>query len=353
MDSHGEGIAGAESSESHSGIKKGRMHWLLVGMSIIAVVVGQSAALILSRFYFEQGGHSLWLRSLLLRVGSPLLLLPPLLNPQRKSAMLAFVTTRYLLACGALGVIAGGNALLYSFGIAYLPVSTYSLLCATQLAFNALFSFIVVKQRITPYILNSIVLLTFSAILLGAQSSSERPEGVNRTHFILGFVYTILACAIYGLFLALLQLVFQHVAQNFTVVMISQALIYSVGAFICVLGLLASGEFRDLGSESHEFRSGEMGYVMTLLWCAIAYQMYSLGTFGLIFLISSLFSNVIGALSLPVVPMLAVYFFHDKLDGIKVLAMLLGIWGFVSYVFGGYKDSKVAAHAGARTVAET
>lgn len=155
------------------------MHWLLVGMSIIAVVVGQSAALILSRFYFEQGGHSLWLRSLLLRVGSPLLLLPPLLNPQRKSAMLAFVTTRYLLACGALGVIAGGNALLYSFGIAYLPVSTYSLLCATQLAFNALFSFIVVKQRITPYILNSIVLLTFSAILLGAQSSSERPEGVK------------------------------------------------------------------------------------------------------------------------------------------------------------------------------
>jgi hypothetical protein len=59
------------------------------------------------------------------------------------------------------------------------------------------------------------------------------------------------------------------------------------------------------------------------------------------------------ALTLPVVPVLAVFFFDEKLDSIKVLAMLLGIWGFVSYVFGGYNDSKVTAQAGARMIDDT
>jgi len=233
-----------------------------------------------------------------------------------------------------------------------MPVSTYSLLCATQLGFNALFSFLVVKQRITPYILNSVVILSFSAILLGIHSGSERPVGVNKTHFILGFVCTILACAVYGLLLAVMQLVFQKVAQNFNVVMISQALVFMVAALICAVGLLASGEFRNLGAESHNFSSGKTAYFMTLVWCALAWQLFSLGTFGLIFLISSLFSNVISTLTLPVVPILAVFFFHEKLDGIKVLAMLLGIWGFVSYVFGGYEDSKATARARAQMVTE-
>ena len=67
-----------------------------------------------------------------------------------------------------------------------------------------------------------------------------------------------------------------------------------------------------------------------------------MGVVGLIFLVSSLFSDVISTLALPIVPILSVGFFHDIMDGLKIIFMLLSIWGFVSYIFGGFLDSNLA-----------
>lgn len=50
--------------------------------------------------------------------------------------------------------------------------------------------------------------------------------------------------------------------------------------------------------------------------------------------VSSLFSNAISVSVLPVIPILAVIFFHDTMDAIKF------IWGFVSYVYECYLDDK-------------
>ncbi|WMV15651.1 hypothetical protein MTR67_009036 [Solanum verrucosum] len=44
------------------------------------------------------------------------------------------------------------------------------------------------------------------------------------------------------------------------------------------------------------------------------------------------------AIGLPVAPVLAVIFLHDKLSGIKVMSMVLAIWGFVSYMYQHYLD---------------
>ena len=63
---------------------------------------------------------------------------------------------------------------------------------------------------------------------------------------------------------------------------------------------------------------------------------------GLIFEVSSLFSNVIGTLALPIVPILAIVFFHDKINGVKFVALLLAVWGFLSYVYQHYLDDKKA-----------
>ena len=60
-----------------------------------------------------------------------------------------------------------------------------------------------------------------------------------------------------------------------------------------------------------------------------------MGVVGLMFLVSSLFSNVISTLALPIVGIFSVGFFHDRMDALKIILMLLSIWGFVSYVFGG------------------
>jgi purine nucleobase transmembrane transporter len=64
---------------------------------------------------------------------------------------------------------------------------------------------------------------------------------------------------------------------------------------------------------------------MTLIFTFISWQVYNIGLFGLIVKVSSLFSNVFTTLGLPIVAALAVIFFHDVMDGIKVVDLLLAI----------------------------
>ncbi|VAH36452.1 unnamed protein product [Triticum turgidum subsp. durum] len=63
--------------------------------------------------------------------------------------------------------------------------------------------------------------------------------------------------------------------------------------------------------------------------------------------VSSLFSNVISTVSLPIVPLFAVLIFHDTMDGIKIISMLIAAWGFVSYLMQHFIDDKKARKAAA------
>ncbi|XWS18608.1 hypothetical protein CRYUN_Cryun32bG0059400 [Craigia yunnanensis] len=89
-----------------------------------------------------------------------------------------------------------------------------------------------------------------------------------------------------------------------------------------------------------EFEPGKFSYEMTPIETAISSQFLVVGAIGLIFEVSSLFSNAISVLGLPVIPILTVTFFHDKMDATKAIAMALAIWGFVSYVYQCYLDNK-------------
>ena len=97
-----------------------------------------------------------------------------------------------------------------------------------------------------------------------------------------------------------------------------------------------------LSREKMNFELGKVSYLMILLWTAMAWADFSVGMMGLIFELSSLFSNVIITLGLPIVPVLAVVVFSYKMNGVKVTAMLLGIWGFVSYMYQCYLDDSKA-----------
>ena len=87
-----------------------------------------------------------------------------------------------------------------------------------------------------------------------------------------------------------------------------------------------------------DFELGKFIYVGTLIWIAIAWQIFNIGAVGLIHEVSSLFPNVISVLGLPVIPVLAVIFFHDKMDGVKAISMVLAIRGFISYFYQHYLD---------------
>lgn len=323
--------------------------WFLVAINIFFLIVGQSAAVLLGRFYYDQGGNSKWMATLVQTAAFPILLVPLFLIPSSQEPSTSTPTSIKVLAMiyFSLGVLIAGDNMMYSIGLLYLSASTYSLTCASQLAFNAVFSYFINSQKFTMLILNSVVVLSFSAALIAVNDDSEGPSGVSKLKYIIGFLCTLAASALYSLLLSLMQLSFQKVLKRETFSVVLEMQIYTslVATCVSIVGLFASGEWKSLHGEMEGFGTGRVSYVMTLVWTAVAWQICSVGVVGLIFVVSSLFSNVISTLSLAVTPIASVIIFHDKMNGVKVIAMLMAIWGFASYIYQNYIDDAKARRA--------
>ncbi|XVE51568.1 hypothetical protein DITRI_Ditri02bG0052000 [Diplodiscus trichospermus] len=321
--------------------------WYRIVLYTIFVLCGQSIATILGRLYFDKGGTSKWLATLAQVGGFPVLL--PLncvflcktltannISDPNPPSFLKLLKLVYV----PLGLLSAGSCFLYSVGLQYLPVSTVTIIIASQLAFNAFFSYFLNSQKFTPPIINSLVLLTVSSVLLVANNHSEKPAGVSKGEYAAGFVCTICGAAVYGLLLASQQLAFRKVLKKQTVKVVVDVIVYQslVASIAIMVGLFGSGDWKGLKREMEEYEMGKISYVMTLLWTAIGWQVFATGTVGLIFEVSSLYSNAISTVGLPIVPVIAVFVFHDKMDGIKGMSIVLAVWGFISYAYQHYVD---------------
>ncbi|KAF7803196.1 purine permease 21-like isoform X1 [Senna tora] len=321
--------------------------WLRIAIYTILVLLGQAAATLLGRLYYEKGGKSTWMGSLVQLIGFPVLLpyycIPTPKNPTRNNIHSEQPSLRMLaLIYVSIGLLLALDCYLYSLGLLYLPVSTFSLITSSQLAFNALFSFFLNSVEFTPFIINSLVLLTISSILLVFQTDSATSDSteVSKGKYAIGFICTVAASAVYGLILSLTQFVFRKVFKRETFKVIIDMIIYRslVASCATVVGLFASGEWKGLKREMEGYEMGKASYLLNLTWTAILWKLFSLGSVGLIFEVSSLFSNAIIVLGLPIVPILAIIFFHEKMHGIKAISMVLAVWGFISYVYQQYLD---------------
>ncbi|OEL14755.1 putative purine permease 11 [Dichanthelium oligosanthes] len=246
-----------------------------------------------------------------------------------------------------LGLIMTADDMMYSHGLMYLPVSTYSLICASQLAFNVLFTYVLNSQKLTGLTMNSVVLLTLSDLLIGVNHEYYESTSVSAGKYLLGFLLTLGASGTYSLILSLMQITFENVIkkQTFSAVLNMQIYTALVATVASLVGLFASGEWKDLKGEMDRFQSGQFSYLMTLVWTSVSWQVASIGMVGLIFEVSALFSNVISTFALPIVPLFGVMVFRDKMNGVKVIAMLMSIWGFISYVYQHHLDDKKARSA--------
>ena len=296
-----------------------------MSMYTLFLLSGQSIALLLGRLYYDKGGKSRWLGVIMQLIGFPVLLpyyfIPSLKNLKTESTATTIYskppsTLVHVSVYVSLGLLVVANCFLYSTGLKYLPVSTFSLICASQLAFNAFFSFFLNSQKFTPLIVNSLVLLTISSILLVFETdpSSENSK-VSKEKYAIGLICTIGASAGHGWVLSLTQVAFKKVfkKETFAAVMdmiIYQSLVATLGAFV---GLFASGDWKGLKTQMEEFELGKVSYIMTLVWTAIMWEVSAIGCVGLIFEVSSLFSNAISVLGLPIVPVLAASFSMRKL----------------------------------------
>ncbi|KAL4588618.1 hypothetical protein LXL04_001510 [Taraxacum kok-saghyz] len=59
--------------------------------------------------------------------------------------------SKRVFAAAVIGVLTGVDDFFYVCGVSCLPVFTTSLIIASQLGFTALFAFLLVKQKFTPY----------------------------------------------------------------------------------------------------------------------------------------------------------------------------------------------------------
>ncbi|CDP06315.1 unnamed protein product [Coffea canephora] len=322
--------------------------WLQVAVYTILTLAGQTVGVLLGRLYFDKGGNSEWMATLVQNIGFPVLLPFLLSSPSKtRNQETGIVRPSFVVLASTytfLGLCLAGESLLYSLGLKYLPVSTFSLINASQLAFNALFAYFLNSQKLTPFIINSLVLLTLSSVVLVIQDDSEDSNKTSNNKYTAGVICTIAASALYSFMLSVTQLIIQKILKKETFRLIIDLTIYKslVATVAITIGIFVSGEWKSLKSEMKEFKLGKVSYIMTLLWTAVSWQVFDLGCNGLIFKVSSLFSNVISVVGLPVAPVLAVVFFHDKVTGAKVLSLLLALWGFISYVYQQYLDDMKA-----------
>ncbi|KAI4333436.1 hypothetical protein L6164_018253 [Bauhinia variegata] len=324
--------------------------WLIVAVNAALLLIGQSGAFILGKFYFHQGGESIWMETLVQAAGFPILFLSFFFFPQSKHHLEDSALNRkpsiytLVLVYFSLGILFAGDNFLYSIGFLYLPASTYSLICASQLAFNAIFSFLINSQKLTVLVLNSVILVSLSASLIAvhSDSSGDKNKRVSDKEYKIGFLCTLAASAGYSLLLSLMQLSFEKVLKRETLSVVLEMQIWTslVASVVSIVGLFASGEGKSLKEEMKNFEAGKLVYILTLVGTALAWQVWSVGVVGLVYLVSSLFSNVISMLSLPLVPVAAVYFYHEKMDAVKIVAVLLAVLGFSSYIYQSYLDEK-------------
>ncbi|WMV15646.1 hypothetical protein MTR67_009031 [Solanum verrucosum] len=314
--------------------------WLQIFIFTFFTVGGQAAGTLLGRVYYEQGGKSRWIATLAQTAGFPILL-PFIFYSSAKNHSEQPVNSASIFVRASvyifLGIFQVANSMLFTIGVQYLPVSTYSLISGSQLAFTALTSFLLNRQKITAIILNSIVLLSFSSSAVIFQNETGDSGEIS---LLIGFTATTFGSLGYALQFSLTELAFQKVFKSGTLKEVMK-----MSFFICLFvtltsltGLFASGNWNDLEKEIGEYRTGKLSYVINLVCTAISWQLYAIGSVGLVYKASALFSNVIINLGSSVVPIFAMLFLKDEMSGLKVFSLLLGLWGYASYIYQHYLD---------------
>ncbi|KAG2327859.1 hypothetical protein Bca52824_010587 [Brassica carinata] len=331
-----------------------KMKTVLVIINCIILAIGNCGGPLMTRLYYRNGGKRIWFSSFLQTSGCPVLLLPLLfsfLSRHRKQeedqeeAKTTLILMKHPLffASVLFGLLIGFDNYLYAYGLAYLPVSTSSLIISSQLAFTALFAFFMVKQRFTPFTINAVVLLTLGAGSLALHADGDKLAKETHKEYIIGFLMTVAAAVLYAFVLPLVELTYKKASQriSYTLVLEMQMVLCLVATCFCLVGMLADGDFKELAREAREFKlGGSTCYYIVVVFTAIIWQGFFLGSIGMIFCASSLVSGVLISALLPLTEVLAVLFFREKFQAEKGVSLFLSLWGFVSYFYGQFKTEK-------------
>uniref|UniRef100_A0A3Q7I9F5 Probable purine permease n=1 Tax=Solanum lycopersicum TaxID=4081 RepID=A0A3Q7I9F5_SOLLC len=296
---------------------------------------GSISSSLLSKFYFNHKGNSRWVSTWVQSAGFPLLLLPIyspfyVFKSTHRKPFTTF-TPKMLLLSIVIGFFLGLNNLLYSWGNSYLSVSTNSLLLSSQLVFTLFTSVIIVKQKVTYSNVTCVVLLTLSSVLLAVNSNHDKPKGITRKKYFIGFFSTLGAGLLFSLYLPLMEKIYKHV-YCYSMVMEMQMVMELTATVFAMLGMIIDGGFTEMINESKQvFDMGEKAYWITVMLNVVTWQFCFMGTAGMVFITSSLTGGVCMTALMAVNVLAGVIVYGDNFGLIKIISTILCVWGFGSY----------------------
>ncbi|GLJ32670.1 hypothetical protein SUGI_0657340 [Cryptomeria japonica] len=326
--------------------EKSFFQWTVLLLNCGALSIGTTAGPMLVKYYLGPAeGKRTWLATLSQTGGWPLCIVPIWISSaykKRKGYPENHVSLRLSLASIILGLFTGLDNFMYAWGLNYLPLSTSTLVTATQLAFNSIFAYLVVGQKFTSFSINAVILLSLGAVMLSFNTRSDIPEGVQHGQYVLGFLVTLGSAGLYGLILPLIELAYRETSRQITYALVMEMqLIMSFSATVlCLVGMIANHDFMAIGREAKASPVGEVVYYVSIVANGICWQLFFIGVFGVIFLANSLLSGIIIAFYIPINQLVAVVLYQENFTPEKAMAVVLALWGFASYLYGEYRIFK-------------
>ncbi|KAF3450108.1 hypothetical protein FNV43_RR06188 [Rhamnella rubrinervis] len=312
----------------------------LLVVNYLCLFVGSVSSSLLSKYYFIHKGSSIWVSTWVQSSGFPLLAIPIflpyyLLKCTDRKPFTRF-TPKLTILSVFVGFMLGLNNLLFSWGNSYLPVSTSSLLLSSQLAFNLILSVIIVKQKVTFTNLNCVVLLTLSSVLLALGSNHDKPHGLTRAKYFVGFFATVGAGLLFALYLPVMEKIYRKV-YCYEMVMEMQLVMEIAATCLATFGMALDGGFSEMKTESKRvFDKGPAIYWVTVISNVVTWQLCFMGTAGMVFLTSSLTGGICMTALMAMNVLGGVVVYGDEFGGAKAVSTVLCVWGFCSYVYGMY-----------------
>ncbi|KAK9143503.1 hypothetical protein Syun_012903 [Stephania yunnanensis] len=321
----------------------------LLLLSCISLAIGLAGAPLLLRLYYIHGGKRRWLITTVQTAGFPLLLIPITSNifisrSRRPAKLSNFLIDRKLAMSGALmGLFLGLDNFLFSLGLSYLPLSTSTIIMATQLVFISVFARLIVKQRFTAYSVNSVALMVMGCVLLGVRANGDRPPGVSNGQYLLGFFMTLMCAALIGALWPCMESCFSNTTisskpLDFCGLLQFQFCLSFSATVFSVAGMLANKDFQVLREEAKEFGLGSSGYCLTIIGAAVLSQFSLGGGAGSTFTASAFFSGIVSSALVPITDILALILFGEAFTAEKGMALALCSWGLLSYLYGEYRS---------------
>ncbi|OWM80997.1 hypothetical protein CDL15_Pgr007028 [Punica granatum] len=313
---------------------------ILVLFNCSLMSVGQVCGPLIFHVYYLHGGRRKWFNACLLTAGFPMLLIPIAFshmlprvrcpNQSQAHAPCVLINRQLVLASVGLGLLLSLDGYLYSFGLLYLPISISSLLGSTQLAFTAVFAFLVVRHRFTHYSVNAVMLMTFGSLILGFNMNGDRPrECLTATAALHGFI---MPAPEYTHLLA-------GVAVSFDMVMKVQFLISMFATIFCTIPMVINKDFQ-VGRQRVDFGLSPGKYYAVVVLVGVAMQFLIMGSIRIIFCFTSLLGGLVTSLLVPMQQVFAVVFLRENFTAEKGMALAMCLWGFASYFYGEFRTGR-------------